>query len=105
MLKYIVTAVAVFFASPASAQGGDFCEALGGLAEEFLSQRYDGVPMSTQIKILSEEIEPGDLFTLMRLVIVKAYSEKLNRAQRHEHVAEYRNRWELTCYGTQEDYI
>lgn len=104
MFKYIITAVAALIATPAFGQD-DFCGNLGGLAQEFLSQRYDGVPMSTQMAILNESVEPGALRDLVRDVMVNAYQEPLNRRTRAEHVAAFRNRWEVACYEAEADYI
>ena len=98
MFKYIVTAAVALLATPAFGQQQDFCGNVGELAQEFLIQRYDGVPMSTQVRLIDEVVEPGNVYDLIRVVMLQAYQEPLNRRTRVDHVAAFRNRWEVACY-------
>jgi hypothetical protein len=76
---------------------------IGELAQEVLTQRYGGVPMSRQIAIISDAVEPGDLQDLIRFVIWQAYNEPLDRRTSASHVAAFRNRWEVACYEAKGD--
>lgn len=105
MFKYIVTAAVALLATPAFGQQQDFCGSLGELAQEFLIQRYEGVPMSAQVAVINESIEPGALRELIRVVMAQAYQEPLNKRTRVDHVAAFRNRWEVACYEAEADYI
>lgn len=98
MFKYIVTAAVALLATPAFGQQQDFCGSLGELAQEFLIQRYEGVPMSAQVAVINESVEPGALRELIRVVMAQAYQEPLSRRTRVDHVAAFRNRWEVACY-------
>jgi hypothetical protein len=103
MFKYIVTAAVALLATPAFGQQQDICGDIGQLAQELLTQRYDGVPMSQQIALINDTVEPGAVYDLIRVVISQAYNEPLDRRARDSHVAAFRNRWEVACYEAKGD--
>ena len=97
MLKYIITAAAALLATPAFGQQQDFCGSLGELAGSILTERYAGLAMSQQIAVMNEEIEDVSLRALVRSIILAAYKEP-TMANRIQHAASFRNRWEVACY-------
>lgn len=107
MFKYIVTAVAVLFASPASAQDDSICPAIGEYAGVVLENRYLGQVASHQLTILDGSVERGELHKLLRSIILLAYREPFPKTQtgRTEAIAHYRSMWELACYEVTTDYI
>lgn len=78
----------------AHAQSAD-CAIIGDLAQAIMEVRQSGVPMSDAMRISGDN-------DAIRAIVIAAYSYPRFRTERvkSEAIADFRNEFELMCYGT-----
>lgn len=107
-MKYLVTLIALFFATPINAQRDthELCTAAGMIAESSLEGRFNRIPLSTAIKALYDTIEVRkETLEYFKSIVMAAYSWPINenRTARAHTVAEFRNFVERRCYRIAEE--
>jgi hypothetical protein len=104
-MKYLLTAAVLAFAAPAHAETAqetrDFCEMIGGLAQEVMDARQRGIELSQIIGAFGADSEyPDELRLVIREMALVAYQTPmlLNPVAGVAAVADFRTKYEIACY-------